>query len=235
MSHELRTPLNAVLGFSEIIRDEMFGQLGSSHYKEYASDIHASGEHLLGIINDILDLAKIEAGQVELQEERFDLLSIVEPCIRLMRERAEKARVVIQAPEIDNACELWGDKRKFKQILLNLLSNAIKFTDAGGRVTIKTEPMQDGGLRLSVVDTGIGIEAEDLAKVMAPFSQVNSSLTRNHDGTGLGLPLVNSLCTLHGGTLRLDSEVDVGTTATVEIPANRVYSAGADDTAQFAY
>ena len=228
MSHELRTPLNAIIGFSEIIRQQRLGPVGSSKYAEYANDIHASGEHLLALISDILDLAKVESGVEELVEEDIDVVELVNAVVRLVVGRAQNARVNLKLDIAEGQPWIHADERKMKQILLNLLSNAIKFTEAGGRVALKT--WCDLGQHVFCVeDTGIGIAPDDIPKALEQFGQIDSSLARKSDGTGLGLPLTKSLVELHGGTLDLQSEVSVGTTVTVRFPAERATSAIIDE------
>jgi PAS domain S-box-containing protein len=222
MSHELRTPLNAVLGFSEVMLQETFGKLGSKTYVEYANAIHESGAHLLSLINDILDLSKIEAGKFELDERPVGIEEIVVACVRLIHERAEAAGLTIDQ-NLDRALPLVrADERVVKQVLLNLLSNAVKFTPDGGRVTISAGLDDHGRLRISVTDTGIGIAKADIPRVLTPFEQVAGSLTRTHQGSGLGLPLVKSMIELHGGEIEIESSPGKGTTVTAIFPADRV-------------
>jgi PAS domain S-box-containing protein len=222
MSHELRTPLNAVIGFSELIAQEPFGPLGDARYSEYIDDIVASGRHLLSIINDILDLSKIDAGKLDLADQDLVVGDVVETALRIVRERA-KARGVALETRIGGALPcLRADERAFRQMMINLLTNAVKFTPEGGQVTVAAEVDAMGNMLVSVGDTGIGIAEENLPWVMSRFGQVESSLTRKHEGTGLGLPLVKALVELHGGALRIDSEVGVGTTATLSFPAQRL-------------
>jgi PAS domain S-box-containing protein len=222
ISHELRTPLNAIIGFSEVMMAEMFGAVGSPQYKEYVKDIHDSGTHLYNLINDILDVSKAEAGKLELNEGIVDVADAAARCIRLVNERADRAKVTIDANVPDDLPKLYADERKVKQILLNLLSNAVKFTPAGGKVSISAGVDTDGCFRVVVTDTGIGIAEKDIDKVMAPFGQVDSSLSRRYEGTGLGLPLTVSLVELHGGILDLKSEMNAGTKVTVRFPKERV-------------
>ena len=223
MSHELRTPLNAIIGFSEIVAGELFGPIGATRYVEYAHDIHASGIHLLSIISDILDLSKIEAGRRELSESTIDLHDVAEASLRLVGGRAQNSGVsLVNGIERDAMPSLFADERAVKQILLNLLSNAVKFTRQGGRVAVGAAMRSDGSLAVTIDDTGIGIARENIPRALAPFSQVDSSLTRRYEGTGLGLPLVKSLIELHGGTLGLESEEGKGTLATVVFPPARV-------------
>jgi signal transduction histidine kinase len=221
MSHELRTPLNAIIGFSDILKGEIFGKLGDARYVDYAGDIRDSGEHLLKLINDVLDVSKIEFGKVELVEETIDLASVVESCLRLMRDRADAAGVRLYGRLPENLPLIQADGRRLKQILLNLLSNSVKFTPAGGRVTIGATASAEG-LRLTIADTGIGIAATDLEKALRPFGQIDSRMTRKYQGTGLGLPLTNSMIELHGGTLELQSELGKGTVAIIWLPPARM-------------
>jgi signal transduction histidine kinase len=225
MSHELRTPLNAVLGFSDIIRGQMFGRDVSDRYADYANDIHKSGAHLLSIINDILDLSKIEAGRESLDEEERTITSLVSDVVTLVGETHEaEFRVALAEPML----RLRVDSRKFHQILVNLLSNAFKFTPAGGTVTLSAGVVKGGVLAVTVRDTGIGIAPENIETVLAPFGQVESAFSRRHHGTGLGLPLAKSLAQLHGGTLHVESVLNKGTTVTVRFPAWRVTAAGVE-------
>ena len=221
MSHELRTPLNAIIGFSDVLAGEIFGALGDSRYQDYARDIHESGFHLLNLINDVLDVSKIEFGKVELQEEEIEISSVVDSCVRLMRERAHVAEVRLEADLATDLPALRADRRRLKQILINLLSNAVKFTPAGGRVTISASE-ENGWLRLSVSDTGIGIAPQDLETALRPFGQIDSRLARKYQGTGLGLPLTKAMAELHGGRLELQSAPGKGTTAVVLLPPQRV-------------
>jgi len=221
VSHELRTPLNAILGFSEIMKDEILGPLGSAQYRGYAADIHDSGTLLLSVINDLLDLSKIEAGKYELHEEDCTPAAILRDAIRLVAERADAAGVGIRQRVPAGLPGLRADGRLVKQILLNLLTNAIKFTPAGGTITLGAEVAAEGGLSLTVTDTGIGIPLDQMERVLQPFIQVESIMTRSHTGTGLGLPLCKALAELHGARLLLASEIGHGTTATIAFPAER--------------
>jgi len=222
MSHELRTPLNAVLGFSEILQTEPFGALGDHRYGEYAKDIHDSGSHLLEIINDILDLSRIEAGQVTLREEPVDVREIVRRVTTMLNGRAAEGGVIIVDGLPDDLPSLYADARILRQILVNLVSNAVKFTDSDKEVSITAEINSAGEFIICVCDEGIGIKEDDLARVLEPFGQVDGSLTRTFEGVGLGLPLTKSFVELHGGDLHLESEVGVGTTVSLAFPVERV-------------
>ncbi|MCZ6511649.1 MAG: ATP-binding protein [Alphaproteobacteria bacterium] len=222
MSHELRTPLNAILGFSDFMLSEPHGPLGNESYREYMRDIQHGGRHLLGVINDILDLSKIEAGAAELSEELIDVRALIRECIRLLRERAEQANVKVQIAAAPNLPDLYGDQQLLKRGLLNLLSNAIKFTPAGGEITVRAGAQPGFDYVLSVTDTGIGIAPEHIGHVLTPFGQAENVLTRSHQGTGLGLPLVKSFVELHGGTLDLQSTPGEGTRVTLRLPPGRV-------------
>ena len=227
MSHELRTPLNAIIGFSQIIKEQTFGPVGSTKYRDYATDIHDSGLHLLELINEVLDYSKIEAGAAELQEEIVDVSDIIESVIRMIGDRATKQGVELIVVAEDKLPRLRADAKKIRQILLNLLTNAIKFTQRGGRITVTVWARSGSGYVLQVADTGIGISLEDIPKALGVFGQVDSSFSRKHEGTGLGLPLTKSLAELHGGSLDLQSQPGVGTTVTIRFPAERlVGSAG---------
>jgi signal transduction histidine kinase len=222
MSHELRTPLNAIMGFSQIIADETLGPIGTTKYVEYSRDITGSAEHLLAIINDILDLARIEAGKSEMTEEPLDPYQLLVSCARVVSERARLAGVRVEIVPLPVDFLLFADERKMKQIVINLLSNAVKFTLADGTITLSWELVDGQCCRLTVRDTGIGIAAADLPRVLQPFAQAESGLNRRYEGTGLGLPLSRGLVELHGGALTLDSELGRGTTAIVELPFSRV-------------
>jgi PAS domain S-box-containing protein len=219
VSHELRTPLNAIIGFSEIIKMQMFGPIGQPLYGEYARDIHGSGQHLLSIINDILDLSKIEAGRFELHPEPVAVPELFEDCARLVQERAHSAGLKLVRNIDPGIALLWADKRAAKQILINLLGNAIKFTPQGGQVTLTAKPAPDHMIELSVADTGIGIPPEHLATALAAFGQVDSPMSRAQQGTGLGLPIVKALVELHGGRFAIESEVGKGTKVSALLPS----------------
>ena len=220
MSHELRTPLNAINGFSEIMAGEMFGPLGDAKYKGYAGDILKSGQHLLSLINDILDMAKIEAGKMTLHYEPVDLTEVCEDAIRLMRGKAQDSGLTLslQAPELP---EIDADYRGLKQVMLNLISNAVKFTPEGGEITVALTRLGAERIRIAVTDTGIGIAAEDLARLAQPFEQVEGQHSKTTQGTGLGLALTKSLIELHQGEMLMESEPGVGTTVSFDIPMKR--------------
>jgi len=225
MSHELRTPLNAVIGFSEIMREQMFGTLGHSRYREYSGLIHNAGKHLLGLINDVLDMSKIEAGKLELHPEHFDLKTVIGECVDLMGERAASTNVEL-VTDISDVPLLFADRRAVSQILLNLISNAVKFTLPGGRVCVRANA--DGSfMRLTVEDDGVGIAARDLPRLGNPFVQVHNQAGILHAGTGLGLALVRALAEKHNGSMRIESEEAVGTIVTVELPLRAAMSAAA--------
>jgi len=216
MSHELRTPLNAIIGFSELMREKMFGPLGDRRYDEYAKLIHHSGKHLLDLITDMLDMAKIEAGKMVLSPERMDLSEAVEDCLRTLKDQALNGRVTLTS---EYRCKpvLEADRRAVKQILLNLLSNAVKFTPPDGRIMVSTWKAR-GRAYVSVHDTGIGISAQDLSRLGNPFEQAETDAMHAKGGTGLGLALVKALVEKHGGKLVMASEVGKGTTVVVDFP-----------------
>ena len=221
-SHELRTPLNAIIGFSEMIRSHTFGPVGNPKYVEYAKDIHESGLHLLALINDILDLSKVEAGKLEFNAEAIDLELLVADCAGLVGQRIDAGGLRLAHDFPSGLPLIWVDPRHIKQILLNLLSNAIKFTPPGGQITIAASADTATGLTITVADTGIGIAPGDIAKALAPFGQIENSMSRNFDGTGLGLSLSRALVEAHGGSLLLAGEVDRGTVVTLTFPADRL-------------
>ncbi|MDR3448258.1 MAG: ATP-binding protein [Alphaproteobacteria bacterium] len=222
MSHELRTPLNAIIGFAEIIKDQMFGPAGNPQYVEYAKDIYDSGQHLLSLINDILDMSKIEAGKRMLSDAQLNIDAIVQSVSRLVAARAAEGKVRLNLHVPRDLPTLRGEEKAMKQILTNLLTNAVKFTSEGGSVTLSAMIDDAGRMNINVVDSGIGIAQKDIAVALAPFGQIESALSRKHQGTGLGLPLTKALVELHGGTLTLESELGVGTTVKLIFPAERV-------------
>jgi two-component system cell cycle sensor histidine kinase PleC len=216
-SHELRTPLNAILGFSEVLAKEMYGPLQNEHYREYAQLIHNSGTHVLSLVNDLLDLSKLDAGKLELRVEPVAILKIIIDCVRCVEVQAARDQIGISVRVYDGVDRLCGDDKRIHQMLLNLLSNAVKFTPVGGDISIDVF-RRGPDIAISVSDTGIGIKAEDIPKVLEPFGQIESELSRKHQGTGLGLPLTKELAELHGGSLTMESNVDVGTTVTITLP-----------------
>jgi signal transduction histidine kinase len=221
MSHELRTPLNAIIGFSEVIRDALVGPV-AARYKDYARDIHSSGRHLLGLINDVLDLSKIELGRLELHEEPVAVAKVVNDCERLISERVRASNLELAIDLPADLPLLRGDELRLKQVVLNLLSNAVKFTPIGGRITLSARLTAESGIILAVSDTGIGMKPEEIPIALEPFRQIDSALNRRYEGTGLGLPLARTLVELHGGTLSISSTPGQGTTVTVALPAARV-------------
>jgi len=225
-SHELRTPLNAILGFSEVIHREMLGPLGKERYRQYAKDINDSGLHLLGIVNDLLDLSKIEAGRQELKEEVIEVCELFNTASRFLAEWAETAGLTVTTSVPQGMQPLRGDRRALIQVLLNLLSNAVKFTPPGGSITLEASRGEDGGLIFRVSDTGIGIAPEDIPKALEPFGLIDSAMSPKHRGTGLGLPISRALVELHRGRFELASRPQRGTTATVHLPADRVVAQG---------
>jgi len=227
MSHELRTPLNAILGFSELMKVEVFGPLGDERYRDFSEDIYASGSHLLSIIDDVLDLSKATAGKLELDEGSMDAREVVQSVCRLVRPRIDGARLSLTVNVPSDDLLIYADERVVKQILFNLLSNACKFTLPGGRLECAVS-VDRKEITFAVSDTGVGIPAEHLDRVLKPFIQVDSSLSRRHEGAGLGLSIVKAMAELHGGFLRLDSEVGVGTIASVVFPRSRLKLAGTD-------
>jgi two-component system cell cycle sensor histidine kinase PleC len=218
MSHELRTPLNAIIGFSEILESGMFGPLGAEKYTEYSRDIRESGEYLLDVINDILDMSKIEAGGIRLSPEAVELDSLLADCIRVVSTRASEKRLAIKA-EVEPAIHLHADRRALKQITLNLLSNAVKFTPDGGAVTVQGR-LRGRAVIVGIKDNGIGIPRQALQKLGRPFEQVESQLTKRHQGSGLGLAIAKSLVELHGGAMRIRSRLGRGTLVMVRLPAD---------------
>ncbi len=221
MSHEIRTPLNAIIGFSQVLTQNYLGEL-TDRQRESVSDILGSGQHLLQIINDILDLSKVEAGELGLDESDVNICDIIEQSNSLMRLKAEESGITLVADLPDKPVRIAGDARLVTQMLQNLLSNAVKFTPKGGTVTVRTLTLDDGGIDLQVEDSGIGIAEADMDKALAPFRQVDNAFDSDHQGTGLGLPLVAAMAKLHNGRLVLTSEVGVGTVASIRFPAERI-------------
>jgi two-component system cell cycle sensor histidine kinase PleC len=216
MSHELRTPLNAIIGFSEIMESGMFGTLGSEKYQEYCHDILTSGHYLLEVINDILDMSKIEAGRMKLDMESIDLSTTLAESLRVVSGRADDKNLALSA-DIEGTISVVADRRAIKQIVVNLLSNAVKFTPEGGKVVVRSRLLSDSIL-LMIADNGIGIAKHSLARLGRPFEQVESQLTKTYHGSGLGLAIARSLTGLHGGTMRLRSKLGAGTVVCVSLP-----------------
>ncbi len=225
MSHELRTPLNAILGFSEVMKSEIFGSHSVPAYKDYSGDIHNSGVHLLNLINEILDLSRIEAGRYELNEEPVMLAHVVAECSHLLQMRAKSRGITLHDMFEDDMPRLWADERAVRQICLNLLSNAIKFTPQGGEIWLKVGWTASGGQYMSCKDTGPGIPEEEIPVVLASFGQGSNSIKSAEQGAGLGLPIAKSLVDLHGGTFTLKSKLRIGTEVVVTFPPERVMSA----------
>jgi two-component system, cell cycle sensor histidine kinase PleC len=225
MSHELRTPLNAILGFSEVLKGELFGKHAADQYRDYSNDIHASGQHLLALINEILDLSRIEAGKYELQEEAVSLAGIAEDSCYLLAMRAKSKGQTIHPSFHEGLPKLWCDERAIRQIILNLLSNAVKFTPQGGEIFVKVGWTGSGGQYVSVRDNGPGIPENEISTALASFGRGSMAIKTAEQGTGLGLPIVKGLVELHGGHLTLQSRVRVGTDVTVTFPASRVMQA----------
>jgi PAS domain S-box-containing protein len=222
MSHELRTPLNAIIGFADMMQNEIMGPIGNEKYRSYSADIHASGEHLLQIINDILDLTKAEAGMLELHEEVVDLTDVIGSVACLSSGSIKNGGLTIKIDLPASLPLLRADERKTRQILFNLIGNAVKFTPAGGHIEVAGRFGPQSGISITVADTGIGIAAADLPRVLIPFVQVDSQISRQYDGTGLGLPTAKALIELHGGVLELKSTPGLGTEATFIFPPGRV-------------
>jgi signal transduction histidine kinase len=222
MSHELRTPLNAILGFSETMRMEVLGPLGRPAYLEYATHIHKSGKHLLAIINDILDMAKISSGEFVLRDAPVDVAALLDECLTFVQHQAEAKGIELISEIGENIPSLYADETRVRQILLNLLGNAVKFTPDGGAVRITAFLNADGSLAFAVTDTGIGMTCEEIAIARTPFRQVDSSLARKYDGTGLGLPLAEGLMAIHGGTLEITSKIKIGTKVIATFPSDRM-------------
>jgi signal transduction histidine kinase len=228
MSHELRTPLNAIMGFSEVMKDQHLGPEHNPRYLAYAADIHASGRYLLGIINDILDLSKIEAGKMSLdQAEEFPLCWALEGALAICRTLGEKFGVRLDCELPPENLRLFAVERMVRQIVINMVGNAIKFTPAGGFVQVTCAGLSCGGYAVTVRDSGIGMNKSDILKALTPFGQVANKMTATHNGTGLGLPLAKAMLELHGGSLEIESELGDGTMVVLKFPASRVISGGA--------
>tara|TARA_R110000824_G_scaffold155226_6_gene327792 strand:- start:86433 stop:87596 length:1164 start_codon:yes stop_codon:yes gene_type:complete len=223
MSHELRTPLNAILGFSDIMKSQLFGPIENKRYVEYASDINASGNHLLSIINEILDLAKIESGQASVEDETtFDVVPVIEASCSMLRPLAAKQGVSLGLEMPDKSITLHAVERMVRQVLLNIISNAIKYSPAESAVRVGLECRSDGVLSVIVSDSGIGMTSDEIKVALTPFGQVSSRLSGMHNGTGLGLPLAKAMMDLHGGALKIQSVPERGTTVSLVFPASRV-------------
>lgn len=222
MSHELRTPLNAIIGFAELIRDELAGDIGDQKYCDYASDIHSSGQHLLALINDILDVSKAEAGKLEISDEIVDVFESTQSCIRLCQARADSTGAALVDEMSPDLPLLRADRRRLKQILINLITNALKFTGGAGTVTIRGFINEAGWMVIEVKDSGIGMTEQELDKALEPFGQVDTAINRRHPGTGLGLPLTKSMVEVHGGRLVIESRVGEGTLVRTLFPSHRV-------------
>jgi two-component system cell cycle sensor histidine kinase PleC len=222
MSHELRTPLNAILGFSEVMTSEVFGPHASSAYREYAQDIHDSGQHLLNVINEILDLSRIEAGRYELNEEAVLLAHVVDDCRHMLNLRAKAKNQTVKDAIDPTLPRLWADERAVRQVVLNILSNAIKFTPQGGEITIKVGRTSSGGQYVSIKDSGPGIPEDEIPIVMSSFGRGSLAIKAAEQGSGLGLPIVKGFVELHGGAFQLKSKPREGTEAIVTFPASRV-------------
>jgi signal transduction histidine kinase len=224
MSHELRTPLNAVIGFSDALKHGVFGDLANVNQLDYLNNIHEAGSHLLELINEILDVSAIEAGQFELKEEVVSLANVTDATLKLIEQRALDGGVMISNFLSDANVKLYVDELRFKQILLNILSNAIKFTRSGGEVTLDIVTSEKDRISISIADTGIGMNEQGLLKAMTTFGQVASHLSREQEGTGLGIPLTKRLIEAHGGILEIESKIDEGTTVTIYLPKDRLIS-----------
>ncbi|HUL07374.1 MAG TPA: HAMP domain-containing sensor histidine kinase, partial [Candidatus Acidoferrum sp.] len=221
-SHELRTPLNAIIGFSEVLKRELLGPLGQERYREYAKDINESGAHLLNLISDILEYSKSESGKLRLTESEVDLNQMISNVVRQQTPRAEVAGVSLHREGAEQAVRMRADERKLRQVLMNLVSNAIKFTPMGGEVQLGLARDEEGNVLIRVVDTGIGIAAEDMPKVFSAFGQIDNAWSRRYEGTGLGIPLAKAMVELHDGSLTISSNVGSGTVVVVKLPRERV-------------
>jgi signal transduction histidine kinase len=223
MSHELRTPLNAILGFSEVMKDQHLGPVHNARYLSYAGDIHSSGRHLLAIINDVLDLAKIEAGKMTIENAApFELAPVLSSSLAMLKGLGEKYGVTVQNEVVEDGLQVNAVERMIRQIVINLVGNAIKFTPAGGTVHLSSRLRGDGAYEIAVRDTGVGMSEKEMAHAMMPFGQNDNRFTGKHEGTGLGLPLAKAMLELHDGMLAMSSVPDNGTTVTMIIPAARV-------------
>jgi len=220
MSHELRTPLNAVIGFSDMMATEIFGPLGDKRYRAYVEDIRSSGAHLLELINDILDLSRLDAGQ-KLDEEEMELSALIHETVRMMKANADAAELTLEERIAGGLPRVRADRRRLRQVLINVLSNAMKFTPAKGHITLSAF-RQDAQVAICVRDTGIGIAKEDMHRAFEHFGQIDSALSRKYEGAGLGLPIAKKLIEAHGGRIELASEPRAGTAVTISLPAERL-------------
>jgi len=222
ISHEIRTPLNAIIGFSEVMMEERFGPVGSQRYRDYLHDIHVSGTHMLSLINDLLDLSKIEAGKMELAFESVAVNETIQECVALMQPQANRERIIIRTSLSAEVPNVVADQRSLRQILLNLLSNAVKFTGAGGQVIVATALEDNGEVTLRIRDTGIGMSEKDIETAMKPFRQVGQKARGRGEGTGLGLPLTKALVEANRATFAIDSAPNQGTLVKITFPTTRV-------------
>ena len=223
MSHELRTPLNAILGFSEVMKDQHLGPVHNPRYLSYAGDIHNSGHHLLAIINDVLDLAKIEAGKMTLDSAtQFELVPMLTSSLAMLKGLGDKFGVTVHNEITEGGLQVRAVERMIRQIVINLVGNAIKFTPPGGTVHLSGRMRSDGGYEIAVRDTGVGMDEKELAHALTPFGQNENRFTGKHDGTGLGLPLAKAMLELHDGALEMTSVPEIGTTVTMILPAERI-------------
>ena len=224
MSHELRTPLNAIIGFTGLMKDEISGPIGNDSYREYIGDVYTNGQHLLDIVNDILDLVSIESGQINLSEDEISLGGMASRVARKFEPQIQAGKITLTNHAAGETAIVIGDERRLSQILTNLMSNAVKFTPADGRIELRCETLADGAVAVAISDSGPGIPLADLPTIMEPFQQVDNSFTRSHDGCGLGVPIAVALAKLHGGEVRYDTGITSGTTVRLVLPAVRLTS-----------
>lgn len=224
MSHELRTPLNAIIGFTGLMKDEISGPIGNDSYRDYIGDVYTNGQHLLDIVNDILDLVSIESGQITLSEDEISLGGMVARVAQKFEQQILEGNITLTNRAEDETATVLGDERRLSQILTNLLSNAVKFTPAEGRIDLRCETLADGAIAVAISDSGPGIALAELPRIMEPFQQADDSFTRAHDGCGLGVPIAVALAKLHGGEVRYDTNMSSGTTVRLVLPAVRLTS-----------
>jgi signal transduction histidine kinase len=222
ISHEIRTPLNAIIGFSEVMMDERFGSVGNERYKDYLKDIHTSGSHIMSLINDLLDLSKVEAGKMDLSFQATELNALIQESVGLMQPQANREQIIIRTSLASNLPDVVGDARSLRQIILNLLSNGVKYTPAGGQVIISTSYEENGEVILRIRDTGIGMSEEEVKTALEPFRQVSSTASKGGPGTGLGLPLTKALVEANRAQFSLVSAKDHGTLVEITFPNARV-------------